>query len=368
MKILYDYQIFNLQKYGGISRYLYEIIKRIAQFQKDEVKVISGLYINQYLKKCDPNLVVGWQRPLIPKTTKITNVINYGLSKLWLSPHGKPDIIHETYYSSRSIAPKSSKTVITVHDMIHEKFSNLFPKRERRFSLIKAKAIRRADHIICVSNQTKKDLIEILDINPQKITVIYHGSSLQINDTFDADTSHVEYPYILYVGVREGYKNFDRLLQAYASRYTLHRNFKLVCVGASKFSTTELSKISNLGLNDDKVKHISGDDQTLAKLYKQASVFIYPSLYEGFGIPLLEAMSLGCPIVCSNTSSIPEVVGNAAEVFDPYEVDSIADALEKVLFSSERVNSLIALGRERVKHFSWEAGAEKTRLVYSSLL
>ena len=368
MKILYDYQIFNVQKYGGISRYLAEIITRIAQFDQCEVKVLAGFYINHYLDRCSPELVIGWKRPLIPNTTKITNILNDGLSKLWLSTNNRPDIIHETYYSPRKNVAKSCKTVITVYDMIHERLSNFFPQSVRRFSRVKAEAIKRADRVICISNQTKIDLIEILDINPQKITVIYLGSSFQMSDVPNSDLSKTEYPYILYVGTRKGYKNFDRLLQAYAIRHTLNHNFKLVCVGAEPFSPSELEQIYSLGLNDNKVKHISGNERTLAEFYNQASVFVYPSLYEGFGIPLLEAMSLNCPIVCSNTGSIPEIAGNAAEFFDPYEADSIADALEKVLFSWEKAKNLVSLGRERVKQFSWENCAEKTHLLYSSLL
>ena len=252
--------------------------------------------------------------------------------------------------------------------MIHEKLSHLFSQKEREFLLMKAETIKRADRVICISNQTKKDLIETLDINPQKITVIYLGSSLQLVDFLDSDMDSLECPYILYVGERKGYKNFDRLLHAYASRPNLNNNFKLVCMGSENFSPAELEQINNLGLKENQVKHIAGDDRILIKLYQQASVFIYPSLYEGFGIPLLEAMSLNCPIVCSNTSSIPEIVENAAEFFDPYQIDSIADAMEKVLFSSETANNLVALGRERVKLFSWETCANKTRLVYASLL
>ena len=368
MKIVYDYQIFSSQKYGGISKYIYQLITQIARFQQDEVNVIAGLYVNQYLKECHNNLVIGWQRPSIPKTVTISKFINYNLSKIWLSTYGNPDIVHETYYSLQSIAPKSSKTILTVHDMIHEKFASLFPEKQKRWVSIKAKAVERADRIICVSNQTKEDLIEILNVNPQKITVIYHGCNSSISNSFDSNLSSKKLPYILYVGVREAYKNFDRLLQAYAKHPQLNNNFKLICVGASNFSREELERINNVGLNENKVQYISGDDRTLAELYRQASVFVYPSLYEGFGMPLLEAMSFDCPVACSNTSSLPEVAENAAEFFDPYEVDSIAEALENILFSSEKSKKLIISGRKRLKNFSWETCARKTRSVYSSLL
>lgn len=391
MKIVYDYQIFNLQKYGGVSRYLYEIATRIAKHSDFQVKILAGLYVNQYLKKCSSDLVFGWPRPKIPKSIKITSKLNSELSRIWLSKN-IPDIVHETHYSTKYLPriplPKSCKTVITVHDMIHEKFSSLLSIDKQYGSglskaeagsviLSKAEAIKCADRIICVSNNTKKDLIEILDVEPQKISVVYHGYSLQVSNYFDPHSKNLQKkiiekiinaPYILYVGRRRWHKNFDRLLQAYASCYNLNKNFNLVCFGGGSFSRSEINSIRDLGLDQEKVVHIKGDDQTLAILYDKASTFVYPSLYEGFGISPLEAMSFGCPVVCSNVSSIPEVVGNAAEFFDPYEVDSIADSLEKVLFSSERAKNLVELGMERVKHFSWKVCAEQTKSVYLSLL
>ena len=254
--------------------------------------------------------------------------------------------------------------------MIYEKFSYLFSEREKNFSLIKARAIKQADHIICISHKTKKDLVEILNIEPKKVSVIYLGYSFKLENpvSIHALTNDLQHPYILYVGTRGAYKNFDCLLKAYASRSALNKNFKLVCLGAKSFSSDELNKIQELGLSKDQVNYVSGDNQTLAQLYKQASVFVYPSLYEGFGMPPLEAMSFDCPVACSNTGSLPEIVGNAAEFFDPYEVDSIADALEKVLFSSEKAKNLVELGRERIKQFSWETCAKQTSLIYSSLL
>lgn len=120
-------------------------------------------------------------------------------------------------------------------------------------------------------------------------------------------------------------------------------------------------------LPDNHFIHVPGDDKTLANLYTHASAFVYPSLYEGFGIPPLEAMSFNCPVVCSNTSSIPEVVADAGEYFNPYELESIADALERVLLSQVRTKELVVRGKERVNYFSWDTCAEQTQLVYKSL-
>jgi glycosyltransferase involved in cell wall biosynthesis len=126
--------------------------------------------------------------------------------------------------------------------------------------------------------------------------------------------------------------------------------------------------MNQLGIDESKIIHIVGDDDILANLYTHASAFVYPSLYEGFGIPPLEAMSFDCPVVCSNVSSIPEVVADAGEYFNPYEIDSIVDALEKLLFCSERFQELIIRGKKRLKHFSWDKCTYEHSLVYKSLV
>jgi glycosyltransferase involved in cell wall biosynthesis len=366
LSVSYDYQIFSIQRYGGISRYIYEIATRISDLEEFDVKITAGLHINEYLDRCGSSLVKGWKLPRIKKTpTIVLGKLNKTLSKTCLN-YPCPDVIHETYYCHKSIASKRSKIVLTVHDMIHEKFSHIMPRKDSNFSITKAKAINRADHIICVSESTKSDLVDILNVDPRKISTIYHGVTLS-TDVENEKILKLDSPYILYVGERISYKNFDRLLQAYASKQNIRDEFKLVCFGSSSFSNHELFMIRNLGLNDKNILYTSGDDRILKSLYIHASAFIYPSLYEGFGLPLLEAMSCGCPVICSNTSSILEVVSDSGEYFDPYEIDSIADALEKVLFSSKISKELINKGNDRVKEFSWETCAKQTSLVYQLL-
>ena len=363
IKVVYDYQVFEWQKYGGVSRYIWELATHLAQDQAFGIKILAMLYVNEYLKQADSDLVVGFPVPKVPKTGTFKQIINANLSKLWLN-FDPPDIIHNTYYKPHKLAPKNTKLVTTVHDMLHEKFRQYFP--DPRDAQGKAESVKRADHIICVSESTKKDLIEILDVNPNKISVVYHGSSLGLDQTYSSEKK-ASYPYILYVGDRGGYKNFQCLLKAYACSSKLKNNFKLVCFGRSPFSPEELDLINGLELSTDQVLQVSGDDLALANYYQGASVFVYPSLYEGFGIPLIEAMSLRCPVVCSNTSCLPEVAGDAAEFFDPYEPENIADALERILYSSERAAELVKLGTQRAKKFTWQACAEQTRSVYLSL-
>ena len=175
-------------------------------------------------------------------------------------------------------------------------------------------------------------------------------------------------PYILYVGARPGHKNFERLLRAYAGSSLLRREFDLVCFGWSDFLPAELKLMRSLDLPAGSVRHVSGTDEKLAGLYVSAAAFVYPSLYEGFGIPPLEAMSLGCPVVCANTSSLPEVTGDAAELFDPYDESAMRVAIERVVSTPEYATALAEKGRRRASLFSWEKCARDTLGVYDKVL
>ena len=144
-------------------------------------------------------------------------------------------------------------------------------------------------------------------------------------------------------------------------------NFDLVCFGGGAFTTREIALIKALNIDTKRVRQVPGSDEMLAGFYKAASAFVYPSLYEGFGIPPLEAMSFACPVVCSNVSSIPEIVGDAAEMFDPYDIESIQLAIERVVQDEELKSELINRGKERIKQFSWERCAQETLKVYKKI-
>jgi glycosyltransferase involved in cell wall biosynthesis len=365
-KILYDYQIFSEQSHGGISRYICELASHMTQFDEFEPKILGFAHRNYYLKHLDPHLKIATEIPFIPKTQRLRRAINRALFKIF-SPFQLGSIIHETYYAPERIAPKNCKVVLTVHDMIHEKFSHYFPRFDQTAAM-KAIALQRADRIICVSENTRKDLLNYFNIDPQRISVIHLGCSFATTIPAQADSIATTKPYILYVGKREFYKNFSCLLHAYAFSTPLNQDFDLICFGGLPFSRAEYTEFTQLGLSAKQIKRITGNDQILADLYKNAAVFVYPSFYEGFGIPPLEAMMCGCPVICSNASSIPEVVGNAGEYFNPLEPESLMEALQTVLNSSVRQQQLCQLGSKRVQQFSWQMCAEKTCSVYKSLI
>lgn len=278
----------------------------------------------------------------------------------------KPEIFHETYFAARSVAPKGAVRVLTVYDMVHEKFAEMFdnpvgttePKRI---------AVARADHVLCISESTRCDLIEIFGVPEHKVSVTYLGYDLFGPMPVPAGATAVRSPMLLYVGSRGGYKNFGGLLRAYAETRHLREHFRLCCFGGGRFSTAEQAEIASLGLGAAQVYQVGGGDDVLAGLYAEATAFVYPSLYEGFGIPPLEAMSRDCPVICSRTSSIPEVVGDAGVYFDPVDVDSIADAIVRVVESADLRRCLVESGRRRCQSFSWQRCAEDTFEIYRRL-
>lgn len=367
MKIAYDYQIFSSQRYGGISRYFFELANRLACYDDGKIECLinSPVYVNKYLRCSGNNLKVnGIPLPAIPRTGRFRNLINRLFSPLAYK-RSLPDIVHETYYSPKSVSPPGCPNVLTVYDMIHELYPEHFSPGDKTKEYKKI-ALERADHIICISDNTRNDLIRFLAVPQDKISVVHLGFTLAHNNV--AKLSRQTRPFLLYVGSRGGYKNFEGLLSAYASRSELRDNFDLVAFGGGPLKPLELEVIKRLHVPFEQIHYIAGDDSVLSSLYQQAAVFVYPSLYEGFGIPPLEAMSLDCPVACSNTSSIPEVVGEAAIQFNPRDTDAIADSLVKLLSSKTLRNTLIKRGRDRIKMFSWDKCAMETLNIYNSLL
>lgn len=367
MRVAFDHQIFGWQRFGGISRYFFELAGHIARRTDGnvQVRVNSPLFVNDYLRHGSAELdVLGIRAPAIRRTGRIYRALNEVAAPAFLRAW-HPDIVHETYYSRKTTAPKGCRVVLTVFDMIHELFSEHFAPWDTTCSEKKV-ALARADHIICISENTRQDLIRLLDVDAAKVSVVHLGFSLTCERT--ATLVAQPKPYLLFVGSRGGYKNFNRLLEAYAASKCLRNEFDLIAFGGGNFTAGERDLIRQLDLPDMAVRQIGGGDDVLGALYQGAALFIYPSLYEGFGIPPLEAMSFDCPVACSNTSSIPEVVGDAAVFFDPSSVDSIGGSLESIAHNERSRADLIAKGRERLRMFSWEACAEKTYQVYRSVL
>jgi glycosyltransferase involved in cell wall biosynthesis len=275
---------------------------------------------------------------------------------------GPFDLFHPTYYKTYFLGKLDRPFVITVHDMVHEIFDST---RIRDDGTARNKRIlcQHASRIIAVSNNTKNDLCRLLGVPAEKIAVIHHGTNLRYRGEPRLHTA----PYILYVGARGGYKNFGTFLSAAASLARRH-GVDILCAGGGQLTAFEKRSIDSLGLAG-RMRHVpAGSSGELSSLYHFASVFCYPSLYEGFGLPLLEAFACGCPVAASATSSIPEVAGNAAEYFDPNSPDAIADRIERILLDPDRSAQLVSAGADRLRAFSWEKSARQTYAVYREAL
>lgn len=289
---------------------------------------------------------------------------------------GSPDLVHSVAFTSPPL--KKGKLVVTIPDMTFETHPQFHFDENIKFCREQSRlAARRADLIIAVSEQTKHDIIHILGIPAERIRVTYLAASSVYkpfkdqNEVREVLNKHgVNTPYILFVGAIEPRKNIAGLIRAYDSLDAgLKETFKLFIIGASGWHNVEVyNLVSELGLQE-KVKFLGFvPDEDLVFFYNGASVFVYPSFYEGFGIPVVEAMACGAPVITSNTSSLPEVVGEAGIMIDPGDIQGIADAMSKVLTDSSLQEELQKKSLERAKQFSWRRCAAETLAAYKSII
>ena len=280
-----------------------------------------------------------------------------------------------------SSVSKKCKTVTTFHDLSFEKYPEFYStsKNYWHFSMSPKKQAHRTDKIIAVSESTKNDLVELYNINPEKIKVIYSGVSLesgiknQESRIFEVQKKYnLPEKYILYLGTLEPRKNIIGLIKAFESLKFKRRrpaqgglpakdNYKLVIAGSKGWLYKDIFKtVKNSPAKNDIIFTGFIDDKDKSILYSQAELFVYPSFYEGFGFPPLEAMACGTPVITSNFSSLPEAVGNAAIMVNPYNLDELCRAMEIVLNDDKLKNILIARGLEQTKKFSWQKCARET--------
>lgn len=364
-RVWFDHQIFVMQQYGGVSRYFYELSKALRNHDEIHARIFAPAHINAYLKKEDAGDVLGFHFPFVKKGLRYRPKLLAPMLRLALEIH-RPQILHETYYSLNGLhAGKRLKIVTTVHDMVYEKFPGLLDRAPVRVAM-KYQAMKRADHVICVSENTKKDLLEFYPEFIDKVSVVHHGAAY----VAPLSSGMVDFPepFILFVGTRTGYKNFGRLVKAIGASAFLKNNFGLVLFGGGKLTGDERAMIRASGMQEQRVLHLSGSDELLSLAYSRATAFVFPSVYEGFGMPLTEAMLHGCPIICSNASCFPEICGSAAEYFDPEEVDAIRSSLENALESPERLAYLARVSRARSGLFSWQKCAQETSRIYKRIL
>ena len=366
MKIIYDHQTFTQQDYGGISRYFYELIK-YGNFDDENVLELCLKFSNNiYIENND----ISSHIPFLNKIDfrgkrRLQNLINQYFTSSSIKKNNF-DVFHPTYYDTYFLKNlKNRKFTVTFLDMIHEKFVSKYPElgNDKKIFNQKKELIHKAPKVIAISESTKKDLIEIYGVDPNKIDVIHLGNSFNANT--ESKEPIISKPYLLFVGSRNGYKNFSFCLEA------IHKNLKInnicfVCAGGGAFNNEEIAFINHLGMND-LVFQYSITDQILANLYKHSIAFVFPSLYEGFGIPVLEAFACNTPCLLSNGGSLPEVGGDAAIYYDPLNADLINKSINLIIDNNIFRNTLIQSGKQRLNKFSWENTYSNTIKFYKSL-
>ena len=362
MKIAYTNSIFFTQKYGGISRYFCSLIKELID-KKVSVKVFSPIFKNNYLLNLPKINRQGIFIPRYPTPKYLKNIIDK-ISYFQIQ-NSKCEIVHDTYYSKEILNFKNKKKVITVYDLIHEKFHKLYKNNNLD---LKKKIINEADAIICISNNTKKDLIEYYRPDEKKIFVVHLGYDHIENDSLDSGHNKIKIPenFILFVGSRLKYKNFQLFIKSYALKKIINDNFDVICFGGGNFSKNEKSLFSELAINN-KIHYLQGNDDFLSYLYLKAKLFIFPSQYEGFGIPLIEAMSVGCPVLASNINIFNEICESGIHYFSNNDQKDLIEKLEYLLSSDKNLLSKVNLAKNISKKYTWEKCATETYEVYNKL-
>ena len=384
MKILYDYQAFLMQKIGGVSRYFGNLIDQIKCMHDNQVslgiKYAENLYLNQgknsikNIKKSFffdgryEELFNGvefrgkWKLYTLISNYGYLNRVNKAESSKFLRK-GDYDIFQPTHYDPYFLKYLGKKPyIVTIHDMTHEIYPQYFSSRDPVF-LNKRKVLKKAAGVITVSETTKKDLISLFDVSKEKITVVYHGSSINLKKTIP-----IKLPdnFLLYVGARFGYKNFNQFIGAVSKLLLKDNEFYVVCVG-SHFSRSEEHYLNSCGIREQIIQ-LQVKDYELAYIYSKAKAFVFPSLYEGFGLPIIEAFSCGCPVVLSDIEVFREIAKDAALYFDPKSNDSIINSIKEIINNNELKEKIIENGKTRALDFSWRNSALETLKVYNKIL
>ncbi len=364
MRIGIDLSIVKVNRAGsGIyAAGLYEALLQINQ--KDEFCVYSA-------PRTEGN---GFQSSLYRKAENFYHDIFWKHAVLPLKGHYEHlDILHEPNFIGPLVS--SCPVVISILDISVLKMPEYFSSWFRNYArILLPRSAHSASHILTISEFSKQEIVNFLGIPEEKITVTYLDVAPRFMVLDEAQTAsllakyEISSPFILSVCTLEPRKNILRLVQSYAQLKKRGFPHQLIHIGSKGWQYAEiLAEVERLGLQNDVLflNHIPLDE--LVVFYNKADVFVYPSLYEGFGLPVLEAMRCGCPVITSNTSSLPEIIGSAGVMVDPLSTLQIAEALESVLSSSTKIQTMNLAGLEQAKKFSWQRCAHETMMVYQQV-
>ncbi|MBU4082610.1 glycosyltransferase family 4 protein [Patescibacteria group bacterium] len=360
-------------KQKGLGRYVQKLVENL-----EREDVINKYFV--FLRR------ENWDE-YYPKNPNFKKVLAdcrwYGFKEQFLMPwkiwREKADLTHYPHFNVPIFAPKPF--VVTIHDLILKRFPTrrastlgFFSYWFKNFAyhFVISLALRRAKKIIAISNYTKKDILKYFKVSPEKIEVVYEGGVIQTGAAPESgglppniqSPSNIPNPYLLYVGNAYPHKNLERLILAFAK--IKHSDLRLVLVGEMDYFYQRLQK---------EFSHVQGlvftdfvSDSDLEVLYRGASLYVFPSLCEGFGLPPLEAMSYGLPVVSSNATCLPEILGDAAVYFNSENIDEMAEKIKEVLDNEALRKDLILKGYKRVKKYDWIKMARETMRVYGDFV
>lgn len=370
-----------LYERAGVGRYTHNLVKALLKVdQKNEYVLFFNYWKRREEREKIIQDIVGTRRDKI-KIIRFYMPVKFKellMSTLLAWPrfsHEKIDVFHAPYFTG---IPKFffPNKIVTIHDLAFMYFPEHHGKKLTKFYLKKTKeAIKLSKKVIAVSLATKRDLISLLDVSAVKIAVVSEGKNISVKNIDKAKIQLIKKQYIpsdkyiLFVGTLEPRKNLIKLLKAYALLpHDLQKQYRLVLVGQKGWQTKPFQEtLEVLNLRHKIVMPGFIPDEHLPYLYAGASVFVYPSLYEGFGLPVLEAMACGTPVITSKTSSMPEVVGKAGLLVDPKNEQAIAEAIKKVLTNKKLAENMKKAGLTQAKRFSWEHTAAETQKVYENV-
>lgn len=382
MRILYDHQAFEMQSHGGVSRCFAELYKNLPKEISANIslKESENVYIKEmnlagtHFKRDGFNNFI-CHRPFPGKWhlyelyQKIRGEKEYANINLTHSieelQKGEYDIFHPTFFNDYFLPHLKGKPfVLTIHDMIPELYPQLFRPDDIHI-IMKRKLAPLAKAIIAVSENTKKDIIRFLNIPEEKVYVVYHGCSFS---SLQSSRSPYSFPYLLYVGDRFGYKNFIPFVKQVSPVLKQHKGLHVICTG-KPFRKEEKIWFKECGVSNLFINTWVKTDAELYSLYHHAECFIYPSDYEGFGIPILEAYQADCPVLLNHASCFPEIAKDAAIYFN---INSNGNNLSEILEDFLSMNkyekeTLLTKQRARLDDFSWRKSAERLAQIYNSI-
>ncbi len=367
MKIYFDGTLYSWQSGGGIFRYFDEIIGRCGKENDIEPILLMPLPSFKILHKegvTEKNILLLRTLPnfIFKLSRKILSPINNLFFEFFFK-NVSNGVFHSTYYTTYK--KLRIPQVLTVHDMTYEKFPLFFNSNgAKRFIANKKKCITKADSIICVSETTKKALQSLYKIDDKKISVIYHGLSENfISEPNKYNDTSLNEPYFLFVGNRRLYKNFDFLINSF-SKWDNNKKFKILLIGGGKLTKEEITLIENCNLKTQ-VKHLGFiEEKYLKYIYQKSKAFIFPSLDEGFGIPIIEAICSKTQVIASNIDVFKEIGEDMIIYFDPRNVESLLNALDQSINNKIPSDHLEKKAKYVTEKYSWENCFIKTKQVY----